>query len=52
MRYMAAGGTKDGMSIANEMYTQCDKIEANPFFLVNFDGENNIQSPFKPLVFC
>jgi len=31
MGYMAAGGTKDGMVIANEMCTQCDKIGAKFF---------------------
>jgi hypothetical protein len=32
MGYMAAGGTKDGTSITNEMCTQCDKIGTNFFF--------------------
>jgi hypothetical protein len=50
--YMAAGGTKDGTFIANEMYTQCDKIRANFFFLAIFDGASNMQSPTKPLVLC
>jgi hypothetical protein len=49
--YMAAG-TKDGTFIANEMCTQCDKIRANFFFLVIFDGASNMQSPTKPLVLC
>jgi hypothetical protein len=50
--YMAAGGTSDGTSIANEMRTQCYKIGANFFFLVIFDGSSRIQSPTKPLVLC
>jgi hypothetical protein len=29
--YMAAGGTKDGTVIANEMRTQCDEIRAHFF---------------------
>jgi hypothetical protein len=49
---MAAGGTKDGTFIANEMCTQCDKIRANFFFLAIFDGASNMQSPTKPLVLC
>ena len=49
---MAAGGTKDGTSIANEMCTQCDKIGAKFFFLVIFEGRRHIQSPTKPLVLC
>ena len=47
--YMAAGGTKDGTFIANEM---CDKIGANVFFLVIFDGASNMQSPTKLLILC
>jgi hypothetical protein len=50
--YIAAGGTKDGTFIANEMCTQCDNIRENAFFLVIFDGASNIQSPTKPLVLC
>ena len=50
--YMAAGGTKDGTFIANEMCTKCDKIRANIFFLAIFDGASNMQSPTKPLVLC
>jgi hypothetical protein len=50
--YMAAGGTKDGTFIANEMCTHCDKIGANAFFLMIFDGPSNMQSPTKPLVLC
>jgi hypothetical protein len=49
---MAAGGTKDGTFIANEMCTQCDKIGAKLVFLVIFDGASNIQSPTMPLVLC
>jgi hypothetical protein len=49
---MAAGGTKDGTFIANEMRTQCDKIGEKFYFLVIFDGESNMQSPTKPLVLC
>ena len=50
--YMAAGGTKDGTFIANETCTQCDKIRANFFFLMIFDGASNMQPPTKPLVLC
>jgi hypothetical protein len=49
---MAAGGTKDGTFIANEMFTQCRIIGENFFFLVTFDGASNMQSPSKPLVLC
>jgi len=49
---MAASGCKDSTSIANEICTQCDKIGANFFFLVIFDGASNTQSPTKPLVLC
>ena len=49
--YMAAG-TKDGTFIANKLCNQCDKIRANFFFLVIFDGASNMQSPTKRLVLC
>jgi hypothetical protein len=49
---MAAGGTKDGTFIANEMCSQCDKIGAKFVFLGIFDGASNIQSPTMPLVLC
>jgi len=49
---MAAGGTKDGTFIANEMFTQCDKIGAKFVFLTIFDGASNMQSPTMPLVLC
>jgi hypothetical protein len=49
---MAAGGTKDGTFIANEIRTQCDKIGANFNLFVIFDWESNMQSPTKPLVLC
>jgi hypothetical protein len=40
--YMAAGGTKVGTFIANEMCTKCDKIGGNIFFLVIFDRASNM----------
>ena len=49
---MAAGGTKDGTFIANEMFTQCDKIGEKFVFLMIFDGASNMQSPTIPLVLC
>jgi hypothetical protein len=49
---MAAGGTKDGKFIANEMCTQCNEIGEKFVFLVIFDGASNMQSPTMPLVLC
>jgi hypothetical protein len=49
---IAAGGTKDGTFIANEMCTRCDKIGEKFVFLVILDGASNMQSPTMPLVLC